>query len=538
MEVKLPNKNKRNVIILSILAFVFLASGTFLLWRVNQEEELSPDYSEAGGSNEGCAPGYTCRGSCTNCRQNCYNPDGTFCGTVVCGGGGLCQCNSGWKLFCPLNGSCEEACGDKDEKKPVTECSCSGGYGNSCGINCKFPADTQSKVNEAAQAACKAKVAMCNGSTGKVSIEDYTSSHPCYGKLNECKNPYAPNPCTPPPPLPPPNACDGGNWDTNGKPSGVYPYCSNISYSFVAKDSDGVDKSTIVVKVNGDVRVNASKTTAKTGDQEVRVKETLSTETNCLEPGSYTISAEWKDKKSAGGAGTDCALTTSFTVAEEIKNPDWNITKIPVESCIDENTENPKAKLEYTITVKNTGAGSGEIVSIIDTLDSKVLDGYIDGISSNGEFSSGKISWLLTGTDRQFAPGQSKTYTYSYIVPKDAFGTYDNTVEAVPSAGSSLIANASIIADCIIQEPETSPEEPETPPEEPLPGTGIFDDGQGALILGFALLILGFTWRIIGNNTLLLVHNAMDLKKQTSKKRELKKNIQRKKNFERKVVKD
>ncbi len=145
-----------------------------------------------------------------------------------------------------------------------------------------------------------------------------------------------------------------------GKPSGVYPYCSEIKYSFVAKDADGVNKSTIVVKVNGDVRVNASKNTIKAGDTEVRVKETLSTATNCLEAGDYTISAVWKDVEGAGGAGTDCALTTSFTVAEEIKNPDWNIAKIPVESCIDENTENPKAKLEYTITIENTGEGSGE----------------------------------------------------------------------------------------------------------------------------------------------------------------------------------
>jgi hypothetical protein len=364
----------------------------------------------------------------------------------------------------------------------------------------------------------------------------------CWENHEDCNNPtviyrY----CKPEPPPPPPDpdpVCDGGNWDNLGKPSGVYPYCSEVKYSFVAKDTDGVNKSSIVVKVNGDVRVNASKNTLKTGDTEVRVKETLSTETNCLEAGDYTISAVWKDKEGAGGAGTDCALTTSFTVAEEIKNPDWDITKIPVESCIDDNTENPKAKLEYTITIENTGEGAGEIISLVDTLDTKVLEEYIEEISSNGEFSEGEISWLLTGTDRQFEAGDSKTYTYSFIVPKDAFGTYDNTVEAVPSAGNSLIANASIIADCIIQEPEDPEEEPETPPDEPLPGTGIFDDGQGALIVGFALLILGFTWRIIGNNTILLVHNALDLKKKASKERELKRSRERKKNFERKVVKD
>ncbi len=43
------------------------------------------------------------------------------------------------------------------------------------------------------------------------------------------------------------------------------------------------------MKVNGNDRVNARKTTIKTGDTEVRVDETLSTETNCLKSGDYTI---------------------------------------------------------------------------------------------------------------------------------------------------------------------------------------------------------------------------------------------------------
>ena len=537
MKVMLPKKNKRNVIILSILAFVFLASGIFLLWRVNQEKELSPDYSEAGADPGAPGGDYCCRVLC--CDGNWVK---NYCQTTQPGPGeNLCTKNrvdeetmDRWCAYHGGHGNCSE--GGK-EPVPVVKCYCES-WKDACGTNCTFPSGTQANVNAKAKSLCKAQVAMCKVQTGEVVIQDYTPSHPCYGKLGQCKNPYAPNPCTPAPPPPPEPVCDGGNWDNLGKPSGVYPYCSDINYSFVAKDSDGVDKSTVVVKVNEDVRVSASKNTLKTGDTEVRVKETLSTETNCLQPGDYTISAVWKDVKGAGGAGTACALTTSFTVAEEIKNPNWNITKIPTESCIDDNTENPKAKLEYVITIENTGEGSGEIASIVDTLDSKVLQEYIEEISSNGEFSGGKISWTLTGTEGDFAPGQSKTYTYSFTVPKEAFGTYDNTVEAVPSAGSSLVANASIIADCIIQEPENPEEEPETPPEEPLPGTGIFDDTQGSLILGFVLLILGFTWRIIGNNTLLLVNNALDLKKKASKERELKRSKERKKNFERKVVKD
>jgi hypothetical protein len=103
----------------------------------------------------------------------------------------------------------------------------------------------------------------------------------CWEYHDDCNNPTViyryckPEPPPPPPPEEPDPVCDGGNWDNLGKPSGVYPYCSEIKYSFVAKDADGVNKSTIVVKVNGDVRVNASKNTIKAGDTEVRVKETL-----------------------------------------------------------------------------------------------------------------------------------------------------------------------------------------------------------------------------------------------------------------------
>ncbi len=555
MKVMLPNKNKKNLIVLSILAFVFLVSGVFLLWRVNQEKELSPGLSEAGG---GC-------GACCNPAWGCVS--GWKCVQTRCISSTCTAAENG--QYCGCNATCQYINASQNPPNGTPGYYCVGTHtcvredgppseGDCKDVKCEWPKVVMSHKNCACELCGGTNSSVCNGNPPKCTPPSCPTGYIncgvsgnsmgsgctkmtakfCWANHPDCNNPtviyrYC-KPEPPPPPPPPDPVCDGGNWDNLGKPSGVYPYCSNIEYSFVAKDSDGVDKSTIVVKVNGDVRVSASKTTIKTGDQEVRVKETLSTETNCLESGSYTITAVWKDKKGAGGAGTNCSLTTSFTVAEEIKNPDWEITKIPVESCIDDNTENPKAKLEYIITIENTGEGSGEILSVVDTLDSKVLEEYIDGISSNGEFSAGKISWLLTGTDRQFAPGQSKTYTYSYIVPKDAFGTYDNTVEAVPSAGNSLIANASIIADCIIQDPE-DPEEPETPEEEEdLPGTGIFDDGQTSLILGFSLLFLGFTWRILGRGIIVSVQGTLGFVEGVNQK----KREDRKRKFESKVIRD
>jgi hypothetical protein len=550
MEVVLPNKNKKNVIILSILAFVFLASGIFLLWRVNQPETVAPEDSEAGQSSWGSC-WYCCEESefMFNSQGLKYCPGGSLCDAkITCGDGvtintkfGFLETPEGKREACidcgrPAPGDTEPIFGECSLGSQCnTKVTCYWPEVAYCGSDnkcvCKGPGSSGPGPNSdndctdltpQCSPKCPEGYEPCTGSSCGSNTKTVKCSHDC----KSCNNRYwVKKTCRLIPP-PSPSVCDGGNWDTNGKPSGVYPYCSNIDYSFVAKDSDGVDKSTIIVKVNGDVRVNASKNTLKTGDQEVRVKETLSTETNCLESGSYTITASWKDKKGAGGAGTNCALTTSFTVAEEIKNPDWDITKIPTESCIDDNTENSKAKLEYMITIKNTGEGSGEITSIVDTLDSKVLEEYIEAIDSNGEFSGGKISWILTETERQFAPGQSKTYTYSYIVPKNAFATYDNTVEAIPSTGNSLIANASIIADCIIQGPET-------PPDEPLPGTGIFDDGQGTLILGFVLLFLGFTWRILGRGIIVSIQGALGLLEVVNHKQRM----DTKKKFEEKVIK-
>jgi len=334
--------------------------------------------------------------------------------------------------------------------------------------------------------------------------------------------------------------CDGGAWNTGGKPSGLYPYCSEIDLSFDAWDSDGVDKDSIVVEVNGDARTGITKTTVEAGDTRVSVEDILSTETNCLEPGVYNIAAEWADTD--GATGSQCTLASTFTVLEELKNPDWDIAKIPVETCINENTENPTAKLEYVITIENKGEGRGQIISIVDTLDSKVQEDYIENIGSGGEFSNGEITWTLSGTEGDFAPGESKVYSYAYMVPKNAFGLYENTVEATPVSGNTLIANTNITGDCLILEPEPKPG---VPSEEDLPGTGIFDDVQKSLLAGFLLILLGFTWRFVGRGVFVSITLLGKIPKKISihlkdmrEERILERSRKRKQNFEKKVVKD
>jgi len=344
--------------------------------------------------------------------------------------------------------------------------------------------------------------------------------------------------------------CDGGEWNSGGKPLGVYPYCSEIDFSFDAWDSDGVDKDSIAVKVNEDFRVSISKTTIETGDKRIRVEDTLSTETSCLEPGEYSIDAEWADKE--GATGPQCTLTTTFTVLEEIKNPDWDITKTVVEFCIDENTENPKSRLEYTITIENKGEGVGEIISVTDMLDEKVLEEYLESVSNDGIFEDGSIVWNFGEQGLEFESGQTTTLTHSYIVPDDAFGSYENTVEAVPTEGETLIANASITADCVILEPEEE-EEVVVDEEQPtVPETGIFDEVQSSVLVGLVLLLLGFTWRILGRGIYISIFvlskfprklsiHFKDVKEDIRARKRinlLKKREQNRKKFEKKLVKD
>ena len=179
------------------------------------------------------------------------------------------------------------------------------------------------------------------------------------------------------------------------------------------------------------------------------------------------------------------AYVTEATVIEETA-PVWSITKSVVESCLDEDTEDPVAQLTYTITVSNTGDGDGTIEKITDDLDSKVLAAFVQtGITSPGTYSNGTIVWDYTGTPLNIAAGSSKTYTYTMLMDKDSFGVYGNTVTLDPSVGENVTATASIDADCEILIPE------EPTPEETIPETGIFDSTVGRVSVGLILVILG-----------------------------------------------
>lgn len=520
-------KTKKNTILILLIVFciLFAGAGGYLLWRVNQEDSLGPGDSDAGGGGgEGCSAAATaaCYAQCgsTNGFITCEE-NGKPCGTVACGTAKRCHCCDG-RWVTVNSGSCSDACsgnggqyGDCDGDTPVVKCSCAS-WSDGCGTNCTFPSGTQSSVNSAAKKDCAPKVAMCNVSSGQISIQDYGPGHPCYGKLSQCKNPYADNPCTETK-----NVCDSGSW--NKKPSGQYNYCDPIEYDALAKDSDGIDANTISVKLNGQGRSSYKKSESAT---QTTISETLSTSSKCLEPGTYTLDLSWKDKK--GNASSACTLTTTFTIGE----PGWSVQKNVVESCIDEKTSSPKARLSYVIAVKNLSQSSRKITKIVDNLDPKVRKDQMGSISKGGTFSNGVITWNLSGTDAEFLGGQQKTYTYSYLLGKLDFGRYINTVTVYPESGSSLSDSAEIVADCIITN------------DEPLPDTALPTESSRIIKIGAILLFLGILWGLLmdmfssaRSSLLLLTKNIGKNIKKANKEKEESNVKKRRNNFEKKVVK-
>ena len=539
MKIAITKKGK--IVLFVILGIIVLGSGGYLLWRVLQTETVAPTDSDAGGDSGDDTDGDYC------CRFKCC--DGTWikiertCTEEDPGNTNLCTTNdidnADMESSCVNHGGYNNC--DEDET-PIVKCSCQS-WADGCGTNCTFPSGTQAKVDAAAASSCSAKIAMCYIQTGETKIEDYGPSHPCYGKISQCNNPYAPNPCTT-------NTCTGSAWIK--EPSGTYSSCSGIIASVDATDPDGIGTN-ISVKVNGQSRTGY--TTASTTSGTSIVYEF--SESDCTEPGEYNISFTWDDSK--GASSDDCTLTTSFTIVEETEpycgdgikqsdeicdpnaegsdaqctnnigetvdcasdctcptaqtcgdgilvdgeqcelgnptgyictwdtcnqttciceeqqNPDWTISKTGAEQCIEEGEET-YAKATYSITVTNVGEGEGSIDKIVDELDDKVLEAYLNDISGNGVYASGLITWDLEGDDEILSPDESLTLTYYIKVPADSFGIYQNIATAYPTEGDEFSDDESVTLTCNI------------------PQTGIFDSILVRISVGVVLILLGMNW--------------------------------------------
>jgi hypothetical protein len=166
-------------------------------------------------------------------------------------------------------------------------------------------------------------------------------------------------------------------------------------------------------------------------------------------------------------------------IVEVPTNPDWTIEKEVEGEYVVENGEN-YADIDYTVVVTNIGDGEGNIDKIVDELDEKVLEDYIQNISDDGVYSSGSITWDLEGEDEIFDPNESLELTYTFQIPESAYGTYRNTVTAYPTEGDNFSDNATITLATDEEEPTTT-----------IPQTGVFDTVIGKISLGFSFIFLG-----------------------------------------------
>lgn len=301
----------------------------------------------------------------------------------------------------------------------------------------------------------------------------------------ECKDkpPVEQPPVTPPPPVV--NVCEGGlvSGPTN---SGNYNVGDKVVFKGSAYDKDGINKSKVVIKVDGVVVGNATVTdhpcananadavcTAAKGSPAVDWTYTYTVTT----AGVHSFSATWEDTK--GVTGASCQGSRSIT-ANVQTNPAWKIEKSGAGVCLDEVNGVQRARVDYTITITNVGDGTGQLKDLVDTLDSKVQGSYItnSSITPSASVSGRVITWNLSGTLGQFDPNQSKTFRYSITIPESAFGTLTNTAVATPESGESFQAVEIVTAMC-------SPNG--TPPPE-VPDTALFDSAVSKVILGVVLI--------------------------------------------------
>jgi len=576
--IRVSASKKTTVIILLILFLVVGSTGGYLLWRVNQEKELSPGESEAGSNQCNCyKPGESC-GSLPDCNNVNY-PISCYCVYVqatcpslpLCTPGEVPQCTQGshctGKVHCIWpevaycqSGTCickspPNGCYDQD---PQCTPQCPAGYEKCSGADCTGDIKdvecshdcascnnryyVRAKCKKIVTNTCDAKNAKwvtkpattipygqlipfeyITGDTDgvqnvniivkldgtsvpvtKIPATDNAPNITVKGTLNGSEGVLSPGnhkleiswndtkgaggvPCYAYASFTvgaaPVNTCDaqGAKWVT--QPSSRVEFGKPIPFEYITGDTDGVQNVNIIVKLDG-TSVPVTKIPATDNAPNITVKGTLNGSEGVLSPGNHKLEISWNDTKGAGGV--PCYAYSMITVLPE--NPEWDIEKKAVQTCVNDWTENPTSNLTYTVTITNTntGSGAGTITSILDTLDPKVDSTKVTNISNGGVIQNGIITWNLTSPLSDFDPGESKSFTYSISVNKEYFGIYQNTVVATPDTSSrdssNLETSANIEARCNI-------------PGEPVqPETGLFDDSKNIVMLGAVLLFAGLGW--------------------------------------------
>jgi hypothetical protein len=609
---------KTRTILLIILAVLVVGGGGFLIWRVTREETVAPKESEAGGGagaccieGIGCVAGYRCdmNQKCTSCEKAYVGGmSGKSCGTNAAGQTVFCRSyfhceNPNTNTCCPDSNANLGTC--IPESGPPSEGECKD-------VKCEWPTVVMSHLNCACKR-CDEVSGVCSGDPEKCSPPSCPSGYVscgvsgdhentpeckkntskyCWGNHQDCNNPFVVYRYCKPEAQESENTCEGGHWVN--KPSGQYEYGTKLNPITVRNtDPDGLGEVTITLNGSNIIQCGTVVGTTCYSTDGNDIELLIDPGIQYITPDTYNLTISWKDGKGVGGS--NCTLSTSFTILEEQRepscgdgildqgeeceqgdpdgysclwsecnqdtctcieeptcgdgildqgeecelgdpngysclwdvcnqntclcpevqeNPDWTITKEGIGECIVEN-EITYAKGTYTITVTNVGEGEGSIDKIVDELDEKVLEEYLNEISNGGAYTSRIITWDLEGEEETFSPEESMQFTYYIKIPQEDYGIYRNTVTAYPIQGDNFIADKSLDLTCDIVE------------KEEIPQTGIFDNVVNRIILGVIFILLGSNWGSVTNTILKLNYSRKEYLSD-----------QRMKRFERKVVKD
>jgi hypothetical protein len=301
---ELESKDKKIYIFAGIGILVVAATG-FLLWRINQDEQLSSEESEAKET-------VVCGGQCVNDSDCIGWDDGD--GNVECKQGvtpHVCQiyeCPSGYEIGpskCACIPSGGLACGE---------------YGCAIDEDCAGGSDTDPD----------AEFECANRADGNVSKQQCVRMKcPTGYEIGEdkCSCVYSVA-----------NTCEGGGWTRS--PSS---FAEDESYTIsgYGEDADGIDSSSIDVKIDG-TSISSYKISKEADDTRTDWSTTLSG----LSAGTHTVVVTWED--SEGEGGDDCTVSSTFTVTateDTTEEDDTSETTQETEDTTDTTTTTPQTGL-------------------------------------------------------------------------------------------------------------------------------------------------------------------------------------------------
>ncbi|MBN1618803.1 hypothetical protein JW887_05695 [Candidatus Dojkabacteria bacterium] len=563
--------NKKTIFIIlgSILGVLAIGASVYVIWRLNQPKEVTPEESQAGTEHDCCSSteGVTCcasdeQAACLDGQECDGDGDGhdrwCHCTPRTTPDDGTCTCNCGG-LTCTTSGS---ACSTDDASASITGASCSGPR-----AGCDGGGNFSEYVIEGYW--------VYTGDGASLSLNSYPCSlgqMDCAGDATVmCFDAQGAA-----------GSCDSVDWS-------ACTYCidttatwdqatNTLSITTRGEDIDG-DNVRFRVTVMEDGQVvsgypqiveagSSMITCARTGEPLIQ-NGNIGRRNQCTLNGTFSLTQQsghtysvkvdvadadnyadsWKEAETCtasieqvapfcgdriynqdyehcelgdpGGPQQECLWSECIQpecVCQEETPPDWEIEKNGTPVCYEEGTSSVYADITYEIRIRNTAEGStGKIEYVEDHYDDTIQQNWIISTSPTippGEITSEHIRWNLEGDDQIFEPCTDDScwryFRYTIRVPREAFGlTLHNQVFAhvtEPEPGD-IYADEDIFVTCR------------------LPNTGLFDSTLARIALGGLLLVVaGFSYKSgMFDNVILFVSERVgggmgDLKMRMSKK--------------------